>query len=126
MQIFILILSWNKACLIFDVTIMHCKNVTAQLAWHVSERSQSDLHWGRHLRDLLETSQIRWLFCDAFKTSKKNLKNDVFCMTSSRHLEHIWKKISVPWRLGDVLKTSLASICDFSKIPHKTDFVWFP
>ena len=54
----------------------------AQPAWDVSERSQSDLHWERYLRDLSETSQKRCLFCDVFKTSQKHLKKDVFCVTS--------------------------------------------
>ena len=45
----------------------------AQPAWDVSERSQSDLHWERYLRDLSETSQKRCLFCDVFKTSQKHL-----------------------------------------------------
>ena len=63
-----------------------------QPAWDVSERSQSNLHWERYLRDLLETSQKRCLFCDVFKTSQKHLKKDVFCVTSLRRLEHISKK----------------------------------
>ena len=73
----------------------------AQLAWDVSERSQSNLHWERHLRDPLETSQKRWLFCDALKTSQIHLKKDVFFVTSLRRLEHISKKMSFPWRLWE-------------------------
>ena len=108
----------------------------SQQAWDVSERSQSDLHWERHLGDLLETSQKRWLFWDVFKTSQIHLKKDVFfmtslthlkngifCVTCLRHLGHISKNISFPWRLWDVPKTSLASIPGFSKIPHKNDFL---
>ena len=103
----------------------------SQPAWYVSERPQSDLHWERHL----ETSQNiskETTFCDAFKTSQiylkkdiffvtslRGLKKDVFCMTSFRRLEHISKNMSFPWHLWDVSKTSLAGICDFSKIPHK-------
>ena len=75
-------------------------------------------------RDLLETSQKRWLFCDVFKTSQIHLKKDVFCVTSLRRLNNISKKNSFPERPQKYL--SLASICDFSKIPHKNDFVWFP
>ena len=103
--------------------------------WDVTERSQSDLHWERCLRDHSETSQKRCLFCDVFKTSsntsqkrcilcyvfktsQKHLKKDVFCVMSLRRLEHISKKISFPWRLWDVSKTSLASIFGFSKILH--------
>ena len=107
--------------------------VTPQPAWDVSERSQSDLHWERHLRNFLETSQRRWLFsfrrfkyisrkmsfCDVFKTSQKHLEKDVFCVTILRHLHHISKKMSSLWRLWDVSKKSLTSICNFSKIPHK-------
>ena len=83
------------------------------------ERSQSDLYWERHLRELLETSQKRWLFCDIFKTSQihlkkcvffcdvcktsqKHLKKDVFCVTSLRRLKHISKKMSFPWLLKNI------------------------
>ena len=103
-----------------------------QLAWDVSERSQSDPHWERHLRDLSETSQKRRLFWDVFKTSQihlkkdvffvtslRRLKNDVFCMMSLRRFERMSKKMSFPWHLWDVPKTSLVGIYDFSKIPHK-------
>ena len=47
---------------------------TTQLAWDFSERSQSDLHLERHLIDLLEISQKRWLFCDVSETLRL-LKN---------------------------------------------------
>ena len=89
--------------------------------WEIS----IDLHWERYLRDLSETSQKRCLFSDVFKTSQIHLKKDVFCVTSLRRLEHISKKMSFPWRLWDVSKTSLASIFGFSKIRHKNDFVSF-
>ena len=105
---------------------LHLTVVLTKSEWDVSERSQSDFHWDRHLRDLLEKSQKRCLFCDVFKTSQKHLKKDVFCVTSLRRLEHISKKMSFPWRLWDVSKTSLASIFGFPKICHKNDFVWFP
>ena len=85
-----------------------CKSLS-QPARDVFERSQSDLYWERHLRDLLETPQKRWVFCDVFKTS-----------------QGISKKISTPRSLWDVSKTSLESICDFLKLPHKNSFVWFP
>ena len=88
---------------------LHLTVVVTKSEWDVSERSQSDFHWDRHLRDLLE----------------KRLKKDVFCVTSLRRLEHISKKMSFPWRLWDVSKTSLASIFGFPKICHKNDFVWF-
>ena len=96
-----------------------------QPAWDISERSQSDLHWERHFIGLLKTFQSRWLFCDVFKTSQKHLKKNIFYMTSLMRLENISKKMSIPWRLWDISKTSLASICNFSKIPWKNDFVWF-
>ena len=93
--------------------------VLSQPAWDVSERSQSDLHWERHLWDFSEISQKRQLFCDVFKTSQKHLKKDVFCITPLGRLELISKNMSFPWHLWDVSETSLASICDFSKIPHR-------
>ena len=105
----------------------------AQLAWDVSERSQSNLHWERHLRDILETSHKRYLF-----------------VTSLRRLKYFSEKMSFMWHpwdfsktslkrclLCDVFKTSraylkkyvfpvfLASICGFSKTPYKNDIVWF-
>ena len=75
-----------------------------QPAWDVSETSQLDLHWERHLRDLLETSQIRWIFCDVFKTSHIHLKKDDFSVTSLRRLKNISKEMS----LCHVFKTSRA------------------
>ena len=78
----------------------------------------TDLPRKRHLIGFLETSQKRWLFCDVFKTFQKHLKKDVFCLTSLRRLEQISKKMSFPWRLWDVSKSSLASIFSFSKIHH--------
>ena len=78
----------------------------------------------RRLQDLSNTSPKRCLFCDAFKTSQKHLKKDLLCVTSLRRLEHISKNTSFLWRLWD--KTSLASICHFSKIPHRNEFIWFP
>ena len=66
--------------------------------------------------------QKKWLFCDVFKTSQKHLKKHVFCATSLRCLEHISKKMSFLWCLWDVSKTSLACICEISKIPHKNNF----
>ena len=95
-------------------------------AWDVSEISQSDLHWERYLRDVSETSQKRSIFCDVFKTSQIHLKKDFFCVTSLRRLGHASRKMSFPWRLWDVSKTSLASIFGFPKICYKNDFVWFP
>ena len=83
--------------------------------WEISIRSPLRQTYQRPLR----TSQKRWPFCDAFKTSHIHLKKDVFFVTSLRRLEHISKKMSIPWRLWDVSKTSLTSIYDFSKIPHK-------
>ena len=70
----------------------HIMTFGTQPAWDVSERSQSDLHWERHLRDLLETSQKRLLFCDVFKTSQTHLKKDVFFVTSLGRLKSISRK----------------------------------
>ena len=94
----------------------------SQPAWDVSERSVSDLHWERYLRDLSETSQKRYLFCDVFKTSQIHLKKYVFFVTSLRRLKNISKKMSFPRHLRDVSKTSLASIFWFSK---NTSQKWF-
>ena len=82
------------------------------------------------LRDLKQISIDR----DISETSQTHLKRDDFFVTSLRRLKNISKKMSflyskkMPflWRLCDVSKTSLAGICDFSKIPHKNGFVWFP
>ena len=63
-----------------------------QPAWDVSETSQLDLHWEGHLRDLLETSQKRWIFCGVFKTSHIHLKKDDFSVTSLRRLKNISRK----------------------------------
>ena len=60
-----------------------------QPAWEVSEMSQTDLHWERHLKDLSETSQKRRLFA-----------------TSLRRLKYFSKKMSFLWRLKDVSNTS--------------------
>ena len=49
-----------------------------QRAWDVSRRSQSDLHWDRHFRDHLETTEKRWLFRDVFKTCQIYLKKMSF------------------------------------------------
>ena len=77
-------------------------------------------------RDISQTSQ-KYLKKDVFfVTSLRYLKKDVFCVVSLRRLEHISKKMSFPWPLRDVSKTSLPSIFGFSKIRHKNDFVWFP
>ena len=72
----------------------------------VSERSQTDLHWERHLWDFLQASQRKWLFltslrrlkyisrkmpfCDVFKTSQKFLKKYVFSVTSKKHLSQVF------------------------------------
>ena len=64
--------------------------ILTQPAWDVSENSQSDLHWERHLRDLFEKSQKKWLFCDVFNTSQIHLKEDVFYVASLRRLKHIF------------------------------------
>ena len=66
-------------------------------------------------------------------TSQKHLKRDVFFVTSLRRLKYVSKKMS----FCDVFKTSqihlknifilskisLESICDYSKIFHKSGFV---
>ena len=94
-----------------------------QPAWDIFEMSQSDLHWEKHLKDLPEISQKRRLFCDVFKTSQIHLKKDVFHVTSLRRLKHISKKMFILWRLWYISKISLESICDYSKISHKSGFV---
>ena len=66
------------------------------------------------LRDLSQISIER----DISETSQKHLKRDVFFVTSLRRLKYISKKMSFPWRLWDVSKTSLASIFGFPKICH--------
>ena len=94
-------------------------NAYYQPARDVSEMSQSDLHWERHPKDLLETSQKRRLFCDVFKTSQIHLKKDVFFVTSLRRLRYIWKR----WLFWYASNIHLPSICDYSKISHKNGFV---
>ena len=114
--------------------------ILSQPAWDFFEGAQSDLHWERHLKDLSETSQRRYLFCDVFKTSQIHLKNDIFFVTSLtrlkciskkmffsvRCLEHISKKISVLRLLWCVSKISLESVCDCPNISHKNGFVRHP
>ena len=67
--------------------------ILSQPAWDFFEGAQSDLHWERHLKDLSETSQRRYLFCDVFKTSQIHLKNDIFFVTSLTRLKCISKKM---------------------------------
>ena len=64
--------------------------------WEISIIS---LHWERHLRNLLETSQKRWLFWDVFKTSQIHPQKDVSFVTPLRRLKNISKKISYVWHL---------------------------
>ena len=59
--------------------------------WEISV-SESDLYWVRHFRDLLETFQKRWLFCNVFKTSQIHLKKDVFFVTSLIRLKTSQKR----------------------------------
>ena len=97
-----------------------------QPAWDVCERSQSNLHWERYVRDLSETSQKRCLFCDVFKTSQNHLKKDVFCVMSLRRLGDISKKMSFQWHLWDVSKTSNKYVakmilCDFCRLITMSD-----
>ena len=47
-----------------------------QPAWDVSEMSQSDRHWERHLKDFSETSQKRRLFCYVFEVSEYSFKQN--------------------------------------------------
>ena len=98
-----------------------------QQAWDVSGRSQSDLYWESHFRDLLETSQKRWCYVTSWRRlkyisqkmfflwrlqeSQKHLKKDVFCGTSLRRLENISKNMSFPWRLwGDTIQLHLSQV----------------
>ena len=63
-----------------------------QPAWDISERSQSNLHWERHMRDLLEITQKRLLFCDVFEMSQIHLKKMSFCdvfKTSRKDLKNM-------------------------------------
>ena len=60
-----------------------------------------------------------------FKQGHSILSYSVF-VKPLRRLKDISRKMTILWHLWDVSKTSFASICDFSKIPHKNDFVWFP
>ena len=60
------------------------------------------------LKRLKYISKI-FLFCDVLKTSWAYLKKDVYSLTSLRRLKNISRKFL--W---------------FSKIAHKSDFVWFP
>ena len=68
-------------------------------------------------RDLLETSQKRWLFCDVFKTSQIHLKKDVFCVTSLRRLKNISKKILSLRGLKNISRSQVFVI--FQKYPTK-------
>ena len=72
-------------------------------------------------RDLNQISIER----DISGTSQKHLKRDVFCVTSLRRLGHISKKMSFPWRLWDVSKTSLATIFGFPKIRDKNGLLQY-
>ena len=95
-------------------------------------------------RDISQTSQKHLKRDVSFVTSLRRLKciskKMFFCVTSLRRLKNIskkmlcdvfktsqayLKKMSFPWRLWDVSKTSLASIFGFSKIRHNNDSTWF-
>ena len=65
----------------------------SQPAWDVSERSQSDLHWKRYLRDVSKTSQKRCLFRDVSETSQKHL-SQVFLVFQ----KYVTKMISCNFR----------------------------
>ena len=99
-----------------------------QPAWNVSERSQSNLHWERHLRDLLEISQKRLLFCDVFETSQIHLKKMSFCdvfKTSQKHL----KKISFIRHLLDgssISKKNVFSVTSLRRLKNiSRKYLWF-
>ena len=89
-----------------------------QLVWDVSERSQSDLHWDRYLRDLSERPQKRYLFCDVFKTSQIHLKKEIFPLTSLRRLTNISRKYF--WFFKYVTNLIL---CDFRRVIAISDKV---
>ena len=95
----------------------------SQPLWDVSQRFQSDLQWERHVRDLSQTSQKKWLFCDVFKTSQKRLEKDVFCVTSLRRLEHISKNILEVFVIFQKYPTKMASrdFLSVVKISDKVD-----
>ena len=73
---------------------------STQLVRDVSERSQSNIHWERHLRDVLETSHKRYLF-----------------LTSLRRLKYFSEKMSFMWHPWDISKTSSkrSLLCDVFK-----------
>ena len=128
----VMVLTWFETTLFMKLSNCDLYNISytdkfgfvlpksPQSAWDVSERSQSDLTWERHLRDLLETSQKRWLFYDVFKTSQKHLKKEVFYVTSLRRLKNISKKMSFPWHFWGISRKNFW----FFKIPHKNGLVW--
>ena len=47
--------------LAFSINYHSIIDSCTQPAWDVSERSQSDLYLERHLKNILETSQKRWI-----------------------------------------------------------------
>ena len=96
--------------------------VSTQRVWDVSERSQSDLHCERHLRDLSETSQKRRLSWDVFKTSQIHLKKDVFCTSSLRRLKNIFRKKCL---FRDISETSQKHLSQVSVISQKYPTKWF-
>ena len=84
----------------------------------LSLRDLNQIFIERDILDLLETSQKRRLFCDVFKTSQKHLKKTSF-VWRLKEVSNISQKRCLLWRLWDVSIISVASICDFLKIPCK-------
>ena len=131
----VLIYAAKLLCNVIEITLWHgCSPVIFLHIFRTPFPACVRCPWEILIRSpLRETSQgpLRNIsrddfFCDVFKTFQKHLKKNVFCVTYLRRLEHISKKMSFQWHLWDVSKTSSVSICSFSKIPHKTAFVWFP
>ena len=91
--------------------------------WDISIRSPlRERERERDLRDLLETSQKRWLFCDIIKPSKKHLEKDVFCVRSLRPAKYISKRCL----FGDVSETSQTHPRKYLRFFKNTPQKWFP
>ena len=89
--------------------------------WDVSERSQSDVHWDSHLRDLSETFQKRLPLWEVFKTFQKHLRKYVFCVASLRRFKPISKKCLFR-DVSEIYQNYLSQVFMFFKnIPRK----WF-
>ena len=77
-----------------------------------------DLHWERHLRDLLQTSQKRWLLCDVFRTSQIHIKNDIFFVTPLRRLKYIFCVTSLIYLRHISIKMSVYSMMSLRRLKN--------